>query len=98
MKKRMLGLLLVICIVIGLLPVVALADTPTTAKILIMSTVEMAVTEGGSPVYLKNKEYDAYNKADGSSTFKAWTQEKATQDNWNVKFEWPTGGTPTVTL
>ena len=56
MKKTFLGLLLVICLVIGLLPATVLADTPTTAKILIMSTVEMAVTEGGEPVYLKNKE------------------------------------------
>lgn len=98
MKKTLVGLLLAVCLIVGLLPVTALADTPTTAKIFILSTYEMAVTEGGTPAYLKNKEFDAYNKEDGSSTFKAWTQEAGTSDNWNVKFEWPTGGTPTVTL
>ena len=97
MKKTLLSLLLVLCLAIGLLPVAALADA-NTAKILILGTEEMSVTEGGEPAYLKNKEFDAYNKEDGSSTFKAWTQEKTTADNWNVKFEWPKGGTPTVTL
>lgn len=95
--KKLLSLLLVLCLAIGLLPVAALADT-NTAKILILATEEMSVTEGGEPAYLKNKEFDAANKADGSTTFKAWTQEKATADDWNVKFEWPKGGTPTVTL
>ena len=98
MKKRILGLLLVVCLMLALLPATVMADTPTTAKVLILSQYELAVTEGGTPVYLKNKEFDAYNKEDGSSTFKAWTQETATKDNWNVKFEWPKGDTPTVTL
>ena len=95
--KKLLSLLLVLCLAIGLLPVAALADT-NTAKILILATEEMSVTEGGEPAYLKNKEFDAANKADGSTTFKAWTQEKGTADAWNVKFEWPKGGIPTVTL
>ena len=69
MKKKILSLLLALCLVIGLLPVVALADT--TAKISLLNTLELSVTEGGTPVYAKNKEFDAYNKADGSSTFKA---------------------------
>ena len=38
-------------------------------KVLILGTEELSVTEGGEPAYLKNKEFDAYNKADGSSTF-----------------------------
>ena len=98
MKKTIFGLLLAVCMLLSLLPVTALADEPQTAKILILSTIEMAVTEGGEPAYLKNKEFDAFAKEDGSSTFKAWTQEAATKDDWNIKFEWPAGGTPTVTL
>ena len=96
MRKTLIGLLLIVCLVVGLLPITALADN--TAKILILGTEELTVTEGGAAVYLKNKEFDAANKADGSTTFKAWTQEAGTADNWNVKFEWPTGGIPTITL
>lgn len=80
----------------GLLPVTALADN--TAKILIMGSEELTVTQGGAPAYLKNKSFDAYSAPDGSSTFQAWTQEPGDANNWNVKFEWPTGGTPTLTL
>ena len=98
MKKALIGILLTVCLVIGLLPVTALADDAAPAKILIAGTEELSVIQGGAPAYLKNKEFDAANKADGSSTFKAWTQEPGDANNWNVKFEWPTGGIPTVTL
>ena len=97
MKKKLFGILLALCLVVGLLPVTALADN--TAKILILGSVELSVTEGGAPVYTKNKEFDAANLSDGSCTFKAWTQEPCDgTGSWNVKFEWPAGGTPTVTL
>ena len=97
MKKKLIGFLLILCLVIGLLPVTALADN--TAKILILGSIELSVTEGGAPVYTKNKAFDAANTPDGASTFSAWTQEICDgTGTWNVKFEWPTGGTPTVTL
>ena len=96
MKRTLIGILLVVCLVVGLLPITALADN--TAKIMIMASQELSVTEGGAPAYLKNKEVDLANKADGSTTFKGWTQEPGDKSNWNVKFEWPQGGIPTVTL
>lgn len=97
MKKILFGVLLIICLVVALLPVTALADS--TAKILIMGSVELSVTEGGAPAYTKNKSFDAANTPVGDSTFTAWTQESCDgTGSWNVKFEWPAGGIPTVTL
>ena len=97
MKKRFFGILLALCLVVGLLPIAASADS--TAKILLMGSVELSVTEGGAPVYTRNKGFDASNAPDGSCTFTAWTQEICDgTGTWNVKFEWPAGGTPTVTL
>ena len=55
MKKTLLCILLAVCLVMSLLPVASLADT-ATAKVLILGTEELSVTEGGAPAYLKNKE------------------------------------------
>lgn len=97
MKKTLFSILLILCLVVGVFPVTALADS--TAKILLMGSVELSVTEGGAPMYTRNKAFDAANTPDGTSTFSAWTQEICDgTGTWNVKFEWPTGGTPTVTL
>ena len=97
MKKTLIGIVLILCLVVGLLPITASADS--TAKILLMGSVELSVTEGGEPVYTRNMAFDAANTPDGSSIFQAWTQEICDgTGTWNVKFEWPAGGSPTVTL
>ena len=97
MKKTLFSILLILCLVVGLLPVTALADS--TANILLMGSVELSVTEGGAPVYTRNKAFDAANTPDGTSTFQAWTQEICDgTGSWNVKFEWPASGIPTITL
>jgi len=98
MKKTIVALLLLVCMVVALLPTVALADNGNTAKIMILGSQELTVTQGGAPAYLKNKEFDAFANAEGTATFKGWTQEPGDANNWNVKFEWPANGTPTVTL
>ena len=104
MSKKLIGILLVVCMIVGLLPVIAMADEPKTAKVLIMNEIELTVTEGGPAAYTKNKEYTALGSTDGlvpaegNPTFTAYGQELGTADNWNICFEWPQGGIPTVTL
>ena len=99
MKKRLFGLLLVLALCIGLLPVVALADeaAPTKVELRILSWVDIAAEEGGAVGYLKNSEYQGYD-AEGKELAKGWTQVKGDADNWNIKFEWPAGGVPTLTI
>ena len=107
MSKKIFGLLLVLCLVVGLLPVVALADAPKTASIAIMSDITVNLTEGGEAIYYKNSAYEAFAPIyaeDGETVIggtpdgTCWTQTKSDQNDWNVKVEYPTGGVPTVTL
>lgn len=97
MRKRIFGIFLIVCMIVGLLPIVALADEPKTAKVGILSKIDMAVTEGGAPAYLKNSSYEGFTK-DGAANGTGWTQVKGNADDWNIKFEYPVGGTPTLTL
>jgi len=98
MSKKIIGMLLVICMIIGLLPVVAMAATPKTEKIRILSWTTVTLTEGGAPVYYKNSAYDLYDKDGNLQTAKGYKQVKGDENDWNVKFEFPTGGVVTVTL
>ncbi|MBQ8880653.1 MAG: carbohydrate-binding domain-containing protein [Oscillospiraceae bacterium] len=97
MRKKIIGLLLVLCLIVGLLPMTALADEPKTAKVCLLTWTTLTATEGGEAVYYKNESYEAYTK-DGAANGTCWKQVVGTKDDWNVKFEYPTGGTPTLTL
>ena len=107
MSKRIIGLLLVICLCVGLLPVVALADEaePKKVSIRILSWIDITAEEGGAIGYLKNKEYQGLTPIYEDETivrveekYKGWTQVKGSEDDWNIKLEWPKGGVPTLTL
>ena len=104
MMRRMLSLLLALSLVLGLLPAAAFADSaePAAAKIAIMKAVAantVEVTEGGEPVYGKSVAFDGYNST-GVAKGTGWmyTQEGASANDWNFKFEYPQGGVPTLTL
>lgn len=99
MKRRILSLLLVICMVATLLPVMAGAEEAKVAAIRLAKSYgqnssgddvsfpeTLTVTEGGDPAY-------AINKEDGLST-----KSGANADNYNVKLEYPAGGVPTIYL
>ena len=73
------------------------AATPDTAKIRLLSWTTLTATEGGSPVYYKNQSYQGYTSA-GAANGTGWKQVVGTVDDWNVKFEYPAGGVPTLTL
>jgi len=96
MKKKLITLLLAACLIVGLLPVVAAADGATAS--VLVAGVELTVTEGGPAAYTKNAECTYYGEAEASTSFAGWIQVKADETNWNVKFEYPTGGTPTLTF
>ena len=52
MSKKIISIFVLACLVLGLLPIAALADTPKTAKIGILSRIEMSATEGGAVISL----------------------------------------------
>lgn len=90
------------CVVLQ--PAKARADTNAVA-LQILDCGSIAVEEGGAPQYLKNKSYTGLSPVleNGSvvgveEKYTGWTQEKGSAEDWNIKFEWPTGGVPTLTL
>lgn len=97
MKKRILSLLLAMCLVIGLLPVIALAEDAAPVEATSTLTVTTGnndaviqwkpeLAEGMAPVYAKTT-------AEG-----ALVLEGATAADYNLKAEWPVGGKPTLTM
>ena len=104
MNKKLISLLVAICLVIGLLPIMSIAadPEPATAKIAIMKATAagtVTATEGGEPIYGKSVAFDGYSST-GVAKGTGWmyTQEGASATDWNFKFEYPQGGTPTLTL
>lgn len=86
--KKLLGLLLAICLIAGLLPVVASAAG--NAKISIVSDATAGATTD-------------YAVAEGSTTCLitqggAANTETASESNYNIKITYPTGGEPTIYL
>ena len=93
MKKRILSLLLVMCMMAGMLTVMASAEDAATPKKAAVRIHESAskrsfifATEGEPATYY-------LTNADGY-----YTKENASATNYNIKFEWPAGGTATLTL
>ena len=95
MAKRIIGLVLALCLIVGLLPMIALAEEATTP------TATLKVNTGTKEVpVLWNPELTAgmapaYAKVTAAGTT---TTEGASETDWNLKAEWPTNGKPTLTL
>ena len=92
MTKRIIGLVLALCLVVGLLPMIALAEeTEKTASLTILTGTadnkkswKPTLSEGMAPAY-------GTNDADGNVS-------AGTAANWTIKVEWAVGGNPTLTL
>ncbi len=70
-----------------------------TAQIAIMSWSNMTVTEGGPAVYAKTVSYEGFtSEGEANGTGWKYTTTGASANDWNIKFEYPMGGTPTLTL
>ena len=69
----------------------------SSASVKIMNTTTLTVTEGGVAKYAKSVSGTAYNAA-GEEIGLYWKSAGGTENDWNVKFEYPMGGVPTLTL
>ena len=87
--KKLLGVLIAICLIVGLLPVFASAAGVATVSIVSDAEggtmTDYTLTEGQS-VYLVN------NSAGAAST------HGASEDNYTIMLDYPTGGLPTIYL
>ena len=99
MKRRILSLLLVICMVAGLLSVTVCAEDAKTATVAFAKSYgknsvgddvtypeRLTVSEGDEPAYAITNEEGLTVKTGANA------------DNYNIKFEYPAGGTPTLYL
>ena len=94
MRKRILSLLLTLCLVATLLPFATFAAEEE-------KYVSVRVDNAGT--YVWNTEgVDQKMKAGDATRYLTTTSEGVvavgTADNWNIKLEYPAGGKPTVTL
>ena len=105
MKRRVLSLLVALCLIIGLLPPVVHQHAHAAsaeATVTVMSGTDYAITltavQGGAGSYTKNKSVKLTDGA--GSEFDGWVQETCTAtDAWNVAFEWPADdAAPTIKL
>ena len=94
MAKRIIGLFLALCLVVGLLPMMAMAEDTVEKK----SSVTIyagtntdqdkwapTMAEGMTPIYRK-------------TTAEGRIVTGATAEDYNLKVEWPAGGNPSLTL
>ena len=86
--KKLLGLLLAICLIAGLLPVVASAAG--NAKISIVSDA----TAGTTTSYAVEEGSTTYLITQGGAA----NTQTASESNYNIKITYPTGGEPTIYL
>ena len=100
MKKRILGLLLALCLVVGLLPMAALADGPKPEirfNYVVPGTSTYKIMQpGGATLYWQTGNFTASEP----NTFwmKLVDEATALAEGWNVKLEYPADGIPTMTL
>ena len=99
MKKSIFGLLLAVCLIVGLLPVVASAESnPADAEVRMAFTTHK-LTAFDTPIYTKNYSKETQDTAGNKFTKWGQTTEGATEENYNAKFFWKTGDeAPTLIL
>ena len=90
--KKVFSLLIALCLIVGLLPLAALAEEATTPSVYITTKLNNG-----------DADFWADAVAPGAATKYATTTAEGvvadgTADNWNVKLEYPADGKPTLTL
>jgi len=99
MNKKLIGLLLALCLVIGLLPAMAIADSGdlATPYVLKFGYASYELKKYDTPVYIKNSAVDTYDT--DQNAFTAYVPAAGTASNWSAKLEWKSGEAgPTLTL
>ena len=90
MSKKIIGLLLAVCLVVGLLSMVTFAAAPADASVRFgFSTYKLSAYD--TPVYFVNASRAAKDVA--GNEFTAWgpTTSGATEENYTAKLEWKSG-------
>ncbi|MBQ8358830.1 MAG: hypothetical protein IJX37_02780, partial [Oscillospiraceae bacterium] len=93
MNKRILGLLLALCLVVGLLPVMAMAEggaLPAEYKLEFGSSA-YTLKKYDTPIYFKNAASTVVDTANNNFTRYAPSTSGATEDDWNAMLVWKTG-------
>lgn len=104
MKKKILSLLLALCLIVGLLPLAAMAEEATVPEKWIRTSINNAGTRFWyyDGVDASGANLPKYWVPGTAATYATTTAEGAvadgTADNWNLKFEWPADGNPTLTF
>ena len=99
MSKKIFGLLLVICLVVGLLPVVASAEVAPKDAPIKFGFTTLSLTDFDTPVYTINYSKETQDTAGNKFTKWGQTTTGADESNYNAKYEWKTGDPgPTLTL
>ena len=101
MKKRFLCLLMALCLIAVLLPVTALADEKPDAKWdFALKGNEKAPEDDQAELVMKagdEAKYYATKQSDPSFPSN-WYLTPGSESEWNVKFEYPADGIPTITM
>ena len=105
MKKRIFGMALILCFLVGLLPMTAFADgtgekpafyleysAPATSIENSVQGIRVEMKPGDDTKYWVTGELDKDNYPG------CYFMQESTEAEWNVKLEYPADGMPTVTL
>ncbi len=99
MKKRILGLLLALCLVVGLLPVMAMAEASATADFYMANAPTASTNEQTKfSVPLGETKYLSATPLGSGTTLRTTITEVTANDNWCVKIEYPNDGKETVNI
>ncbi|MBQ7767824.1 MAG: hypothetical protein IJ403_02960, partial [Oscillospiraceae bacterium] len=111
--KRILSLLLALCLIVGLLPAVAIPhahaeDEVLTEAIRVMHDWTIYASTNGASTYFVNQEVETTSEDGATFTGTTWAITGEDRDKngrtmiepevWNGKFEYPAGGIPTLYL
>ena len=97
MRKTIFGLLLALCLVVGLLPATAMAAEDNVIAHMRVGFTNLKLTAYDTPIYYKNATKEFVDTK--GNTFNGVMPALGDADNWNLKFEWKTGEeAPTITM
>ena len=104
MSKKLISLLLTLCLVVGLLPAAvftafAAGEALSVPYILGFDSVSYELTRYDAPIYFKNKEVITLDTERNTFTYYVPTTSGASENSWNAKLVWKTGDVgPTLYL
>ena len=94
MKKKILSLLLALCLVVGLLPMIAMAEEVTIPE----KYIRVQVLQGTETAFWGDVYMAPGNPTMYLVTNEAGAAAEGTAENWNIKMEYPADGTATLTF